>query len=156
MNSALLLFFLSVCIAVLIGIVIYQQFAFRRGTQRKLKEISQKLEEILDRDSGENVMVFTDNQALMDLAAQINRMLENRRKIRVDYRRFQLASKQMLSNISHDIKTPLTVIQGYLEILRTRRSSLQSSEEDEMLEKADAGEAGSGGYGYGAVKGGYL
>lgn len=88
MNSALLLFFLSVCVAVLIGIVIYQQFAFGSGTQRKLKEISQKLEEILDRDSGENVMVFTDNHVLMDLAAQINRMLENRRKIRVDYRRY--------------------------------------------------------------------
>ena len=81
------IFFLSACIAVLICIVLYQQFAFRTGTQIKLKKISQKLEEIQDTDSDENVMVFTDNKVLMDLAAQINRLLENQRKVKVDYRR---------------------------------------------------------------------
>ena len=37
-----------------------------------------------------------------------------------------LASKKMLANISHDIKTPLTVILGYLEIMRLR--SLQDEQ----------------------------
>lgn len=136
MNSALLLFFLSVCIVLLLGIVIYQQYAFRRGTQRKLKEISRKLEEILNTESCESVMVFTDNKALMELAAQINRLLESRRKVRVDYRRSQLASKRMLSNISHDIKTPLTVIQGYLEIMRAP-AAVRSLKDDEMLKKVE-------------------
>lgn len=137
MNGALLLFFLSVSIFVLFGIIIYQQFTFRISTQRKLKEISQKLEEILDRDSGEKVMVFTDNQVLMDLAAQINRMLEDRQKMKADYRRAQLASKRMLSNISHDLKTPLTVIQGYLEIMHLQADSAQALLEKEMLDKTE-------------------
>ena len=137
MNDALLLFFLSVSIFVLLGVIIYQQFTFRVGTQRKLKEISQKLEEILGGDSGEKVMVFTDNQALMDLAAQINRMLENRQKMKADYRRAQLASKRMLSNISHDMKTPMTVIQGYLEIMRLQADPAQALLEKEMLNKTE-------------------
>ena len=116
----------------LICIVLYQQFAFRTGTQIKLKKISQKLEEIQDTDSDENVMVFTDNKVLMDLAAQINRLLENQRKVKVDYRRSEISSKKMLSNISHDIKTPMTVILGYLEIMR-----LNSSGENEMLLKVE-------------------
>ena len=119
-------------VAVLICIVLYQQFAFRTGTQIKLKKISQKLEEIQDTDSDENVMVFTDNKVLMDLAAQINRLLENQRKVKVDYRRSEISSKKMLSNISHDIKTPMTVILGYLEIMR-----LNSSGENEMLLKVE-------------------
>lgn len=56
----------------------------------------------------------------------------------------------MLSNISHDLKTPLTVIRGYLEIMRTREEAalegpadLQMAAEPEgqanlqMLEKAE-------------------
>ena len=132
MSDATIIFFLSACIAVLICIVLYQQFAFRTGTQIKLKKISQKLEEIQDTDSDENVMVFTDNKGLMDLAAQINRLLENQRKVKVDYRRSEISSKKMLSNISHDIKTPMTVILGYLEIMR-----LNSSGENEMLLKVE-------------------
>ena len=132
MSDATIIFFLSACIVVLICIVLYQQFAFRTGTQIKLKKISQKLEEIQDTDSDENVMVFTDNKVLMDLVAQINRLLENQRKVKVDYRRSEISSKKMLSNISHDIKTPMTVILGYLEIMR-----LNSSGENEMLLKVE-------------------
>lgn len=132
MSDATIIFFLSVCIVVLICIVLYQQFAFRTGTQNKLKKIGQKLEEIQDTDSDENVMVFTDNKVLMDLAAQINRLLENQRKVKVDFRCSEIASKKMLSNISHDIKTPMTVILGYLEIMR-----LNGSEGNEMLLKAE-------------------
>ena len=132
MSDATIIFFLSVCIVVLICIVLYQQFAFRTGTQGKLKKIGQKLEEIQDTDSDENVMVFTDNKVLMDLAAQINRLLENQRKVKVDFRRSEIASKKMLSNISHDIKTPMTVILGYLEIMR-----LNGSGENEMLLKVE-------------------
>lgn len=132
MSDASIIFFLSVCIVVLICIVLYQQFAFRTGTQGKLKKISQKLEEIQDTDSDENVIVFTDNKVLMDLAAQINRLLENKRKVKVDFRHSEIASKKMLSNISHDIKTPMTVILGYLEIMR-----LNGSGENEMLLKVE-------------------
>ena len=132
MSDATIIFFLSACIVVLICIVLYQQFAFRTGTQINLKKISQKLEEIQDTDRDENVMVFTDNKVLMDLGAQINRLLENQRKVKVDYRRSEISSKKMLSNISHDIKTPMTVILGYLEIMR-----LNSSGENEMLLKVE-------------------
>lgn len=83
-------------------------------------------------DSGESVMVFTDNKELMELAAQINRLLENHKKVKADYRRSEIASKKMLSNISHDIKTPMTVILGYLEIMR-----INKTDTEEMLKKTE-------------------
>ena len=132
MNNEIILFFLCICIAVLICIVVYQQFVFRRGIQKQLKEISQKLEKIQDTDSDENIMMFTDEQALMELLVQINRLLENQRKMKVDYRRSQISANKMLSNISHDIKTPMTVILGYLEIMR-----INGDKEDEMLLKVE-------------------
>lgn len=118
MNSTGIIFFLCLCILVLCGIVWYQQFAFRTGTQAKLRSIHEKMKEIADTDSDERIMVFTGNQELMELAAQINRLLEERLKIRADHRRSEMTSKKMLSNISHDMKTPMTVVLGYLEIMR--------------------------------------
>ena len=118
MKADAMIFLLCLCIALLILMVIYQRFMFRTGTQRKLKDISSKLENILDTDSDEKVMVFTDDQTIKDLGAQINRLLENRQKLKADYKRSQMGSRKMLSNISHDIKTPMTVILGYLEMIR--------------------------------------
>lgn len=43
-----------------------------------------------------------------------------------------MASKRMLSNISHDIKTPMTVILGYLEIMR-----LNGIQSNEMMQKIE-------------------
>lgn len=133
MSEATIIFFLSICAAILVCVIIYQQFVFRTGTQAKLNGISQKLEEILDKDSDEKVMVFTDNPSLISLATQINRLLVDRQKVRADYRRSELASKRMLSNISHDMKTPMTVILGYLEIMRVNGDPRQ-----EMLGKVEA------------------
>ncbi len=103
-----------------------------RGTQAKLREITNKLSDILEQDTDEQVMVFTDNKTLMDLCGQINLLLLDRQKIKADFRKQEIASKKMLSNISHDIKTPLTVILGYLEIMRL------SNYEDKTLQKVES------------------
>lgn len=132
MSEPTIIFFLLICIAILIITVLYQQFIFRTGIQKKIQKISEKLKEITDTNSSERVMVFTENKELMELAAQINRLLENHLKVKADYCRSEIASKKMLSNISHDIKTPMTVILGYLEIMRINGTST-----DEMLGKIE-------------------
>lgn len=133
MSSGIIIFLLIICIIVLICVVIYQQFTFHTGIKEKIFEISRKLQEISASGSDEKVMVFTDNKALIELAAQINGILEDRQKIKAEYKRAEIASKKMLSNISHDIKTPMTVILGYLEIMR-----LNENGNKEMLKKVES------------------
>ena len=123
---------LSFFILVLVGVVVWQRLAFRSGTQKKLLGMAEELKNILDRDGGAGLMVFTDNKGLAALAAQINRLLEKHRKAKAGYYRSEMASKRMLSNISHDIKTPMTVVLGYLEIMR-----LKGECSGEMLEKTE-------------------
>lgn len=132
MSDAAIMFFLILIIIFLSFIVLYQQFTFQTGIQRKLKKISKELENILNTNSDEKVMVFTENKILMDLAAQINRLLEDRQKVKVNFRRSEISSKKMLSNVSHDIKTPMTVILGYVEIMRLKNQN------DEMLVKIES------------------
>ncbi len=102
-----------------------------KGTRNALKQISEKLADILEKDSSEQVMVFTDNKALMELSGQINLLLLDRQRMKADFKKQEMSSKKMLANISHDIKTPLTVILGYLEILRLE------NREDETLQKVE-------------------
>lgn len=132
MSHTTIIFFLMCIIVLLVIIVIYQQFVFTKGIQTKLKKISKKLSEILEKESDEKVMVFTDNKALISLSGQINRLLVKQQRIKADFKRQEISSKKMLSNISHDMKTPLTVILGYLEIMRL------SNTEDETLKKVEA------------------
>lgn len=132
MSDAAIIFFLSLCVLLLLSNVLYQQFAFRTRTQADLRKIHQKLKAIMDTDSDERVMLFTENKDLMELAAQINRLLEKHLKVKADYRHSEMASKRMLSNISHDMKTPMTVVLGYLEIMR-----LNGETAPEILEKTE-------------------
>lgn len=131
MSDKTIIFFLAVVVCLLFLVVLYQRFIFGRGIQAKIKRMNKKLEEILETGSDEKVMVFTDNPVLMELGGQINRLLIDRQKIRADFKREEISSKKMLANISHDIKTPLTVILGYLEIMRLNHT------DNEMLKKAE-------------------
>jgi len=131
MSDKTIIFFLAVVVCLLFLVVLYKRFIFGRGIQAKIRRINKKLEEILETGSDEKVMVFTDNPVLMELGGQINRLLIDRQKIRADFKREEISSKKMLANISHDIKTPLTVILGYLEIMRLNHA------DNEMLKKVE-------------------
>ena len=132
MNSTIIIVFLSILAGFLLLIVVYQQLGQQAGMRRSLREISGKLQEIMETGSDERIYVFTEEKELQELAAQLNGLLERHLNVKADYRRSEIASKKMLSNISHDIKTPMTVILGYLEILR-----LKSGTPDEMILKAE-------------------
>lgn len=132
MNGNMAVLFLVCIILLLLAVVCWRQFVFRRDMQEKLNKISEKLSDILEKDSDEKVVVFTEQQALMDLCGQINRMLLDRQKMKADYRKQETSIRKMLANISHDIKTPLTVILGYLEMMRLEQK------DDEMLQKVEA------------------
>lgn len=131
MSDKTIIFFLAVVVCLLFLVVLYQRFIFGRGIQAKIRRINKKLEEILETGSDEKIMVFTDNPVLMELGGQINRLLIDRQKIRADFKREEISSKKMLANISHDIKSPLTVILGYLEIMSLNHA------DNEMLKKVE-------------------
>ena len=77
MSGETILFFLAAAVVLLAALAVYQQLAFRRGTQAQLRSISGRLREIVETDSGEELMLFTANKELMELAAQINAAVDS-------------------------------------------------------------------------------
>ncbi len=116
MNDSILILSLLVCIILLLTLLVYLVVSQKR-TLHSIKQICNKLSQILEDNTDEKILMFTDNKILIELITQVNNLLNNRQRMNAEYRKSELASKRMLSNISHDIKTPLTVILGYLEIM---------------------------------------
>ena len=74
--------FLIFIILFLAALILYQHFVFRTDMKKKLREMGEKLKEINDTGSSGKVFVFTDSPELTELAAQINRLLEEHLKTR--------------------------------------------------------------------------
>ncbi|MCI8465116.1 MAG: HAMP domain-containing histidine kinase [Lachnospiraceae bacterium] len=82
-----------------------------------------ELARILDEKSEEKLMIFTEREETKELCAQINRLLEERQQLKAEFKRKEALTAQMLSNVSHDIRTPMTVLLGYLEMLRLQNGT---------------------------------
>ena len=71
----------------------------------------------LRKDEGARVRMAAPNRAAEDLLSAVNRLLELREADEAEHRRQEHAIRQQISNISHDLRTPLTSILGYLQLL---------------------------------------
>jgi signal transduction histidine kinase len=128
-----LLIILSIVIAILIGIILYQYFS-QKARSENLVYIKGKLKQILNDNSEEKILVVTDDKVLKDLLSEINKLLENNQKILAEYRKKEDSMRKMLSNISHDLKTPLTVVLGYIETINLDKD-MHNDEKEVLLEK---------------------
>ncbi|RDU38704.1 two-component sensor histidine kinase [Neobacillus piezotolerans] len=112
---------LSTIIVVLL-LIIGVQFYFRRNMKRDLNEIQKKLFDIIEQKTTEKVLIQTDQKVTKQFLIQINRLLEYNQQVIADYVKTKESLRKLLSNMSHDLKTPLTVILGYVEKLNLDNS----------------------------------
>lgn len=72
------------------------------------------------------------NSILADINFEINGILEENRKQLVKLQRAEAANRQILTDLSHDVRTPLTSLTGYLEAL----DSENTKEKEEYIRVA--------------------
>ena len=86
-------------------------------TNQEISYVEKKLQSIINEQTDENILLYTSNSQMKSLLIQINRLLEQNQKKVANFHSVERSMRKMLSNISHDLKTPLTVILGYIEII---------------------------------------
>ncbi len=116
--------------------VIYGQYSVHQSRSNSLRYICRKLRSITAEDSREQLMLVTDDKLLIELLLEINRFLSLNHKTLGSYHKAEISMRKMLSNVSHDLKTPLTVVLGYIETIRLD-GSLGAEEWDLLLSKAE-------------------
>lgn len=131
----LTLFLLGVI--VLLTLLNILQYISRKNTAGHIQYITDKLEAVMASSSQEQVLLVTGDPGVHMLLNTINRLLEVKRQYEVEFARTELAMRKMLANISHDLKTPLTVVLGYIEMIE-HQPDMEPEEQKRLLSKIHA------------------
>lgn len=91
--------------------------------KRSMDEICVELKEHLSDDTNTLISISSNDGHVKKLAAEINAQLRLLRKQRRQYLNGDRELKDAITNISHDLRTPLTAILGYLDLLETEEKS---------------------------------
>ena len=89
------------------------------------KYINARLLDIINNSENNYILIPSDIKVVKETAKGINNLLEKFNDRQIDYNRNQKVILQIFTNISHDLRTPITVLKGYIEMLY-----LQSQKED--------------------------
>lgn len=86
--------------------------------RNEIRSISNQLREIKPQDTNELVHSDGSGKASADLINDINALLRHMQRSRIHYQQKNHALEQMMTNISHDLRTPLTSAMGYIHIIQ--------------------------------------
>ncbi len=85
--------------------------------RRSLDEIVQQLGERLSQDTNSPIFLSTRDAHARKLASELNVQLKELRRQRQKFQQGDMELKNAVTNISHDLRTPLTAIRGYLDLM---------------------------------------
>lgn len=94
-----------------------------QGMRRAADEICQEIDARLGRDTNVGIDLTISDGKMRLLAAEIDRQMRRLRKEHIRYLQGDKELKEAVTNISHDLRTPLTAICGYMELLEQEEVS---------------------------------
>ena len=98
-------------VAIVLGVKVW---LLRRGAKALRLDLAQKLRE----DTNTLLSLPCRDKELRRLASSLNEELRLLRKERLRYQQGDRELKEAVVNVSHDLRTPLTALSGYVELLK--------------------------------------
>ncbi|MEG2194634.1 MAG: HAMP domain-containing sensor histidine kinase [Terrisporobacter sp.] len=118
---------LVIIIVILLAYIFYMK--------KEMINISKQLDDYNDLKTEKKIDVNLINKEIELLASSINKHIEVANRLRINEVKSKEELKDMISNISHDLRTPLTSIIGYIQMLNTRKN--RDSKDLEYLKKVE-------------------
>lgn len=110
---------MSCALAAVIIALIVKIFLMKRDITR----LADDLKSIIESNTNALLRVESGDSSLKKLAEALNRELKTIRKLKIKLTLGDKKIKDAVTNISHDLRTPLTAISGYLELLQKEPQS---------------------------------
>ena len=103
---------------VLVGILVFSVtfLMLQDRSVRYVGKISDAMNSIAEGDLNTTVDVVGDDE-FSSMAESLNKMVEEIRKLMDKERESERTKNELITNVAHDLRTPLTSIIGYLELL---------------------------------------
>lgn len=126
---------MNVLSIVLLLVVIALIFSFS-ALEKNLREAKKQLDRMRENESKVRISLSSPNRAAEELFASINQVLDQRESSLAGLHRQERSLREQISNVSHDLRTPLTSILGYLQLLES--PDLTEEERRQYLEVIEA------------------
>ena len=102
-----------VVLAVICAVLIIYITALRR----QMKNIGSELDRTAENGYNRQVRLPLFDSALISLAAAVNRCIDHQKQLKIDTEASEKSLKRAVSDIAHDLRTPLAVIKGDLQLI---------------------------------------
>lgn len=100
-------------------IAVIWQYRTIRNYQLELKQICGELDRLLENPRG-LLLLRTNNEPIQKLLLSVNAYLEMLYQKKAEFQAMKTELHEMILNLSHDLKTPLTTLSGYVQLLGLR------------------------------------
>jgi len=91
--------------------------------RKSINEICKELSDLISMDTNRRLTVSSSDKYIRRLAAELSAELQELKKAERRYKDGDRELKEAITNISHDLRTPLTAASGYIELLREEEMS---------------------------------
>lgn len=122
--------FLIISLVLIIIFLIY----YIIGINISIKEIEDNLDIIINNDTNKLITISTSNKRLNRLTTNLNSSLRKIRKLEISYKNGNKELQESITNISHDLRTPLTAIKGYIDLIKKEKSKKKIVEYLKIIE----------------------
>lgn len=110
---------LILCLFVIIGKLFVKVYFLKKSA----REINKAFAEKIQNDTNTLIQISSHDTDMRELASSLNTQLKYFNQSRQKFEHGDLELKEAITNISHDLRTPLTAIYGYLKLLQKEECS---------------------------------
>lgn len=105
-------------LAIILIIISAIMFIKLNSYKKQIRDITSQIKDFKDRKTNKKINTQMASKDIENLACEINEYLELYKRNEQEKVAFENTLKQGIANMSHDLRTPLTSIIGYLKLLQ--------------------------------------
>lgn len=125
----------SLSVALLLGLTVFS------WQTRRLKLLSQIMSRFANESTGRRSSIHYQGKAsggdeIEQLGKQFNHMADTINHQFHELEKMDSMRRELVANVSHDLRTPLTTMQGYMETLMMKEDTLSAEEKQQCLQTA--------------------
>lgn len=103
--------------------------------KQSIKEIEKSFSKILRTDTNNIIAISSSDKDIKNLTINLNNNLSELRGQKLQYKNGNQELKKIITNISHDLRTPLTAIKGYVDLIEQEKLSNNQKEYLKVIQK---------------------